>query len=494
MTEFLTYDLKVAALIAVFYMFYRLLLAKDTFHRLNRIVLLATAVASFVLPLCVITIHHRAVVPLVAAATPTAPATVVESSTPLWPIICGAVFFLGMAISLTITLTSVVQVVLLIRRSERHPQPDGTVIVVADTAIMPFSWLKWIVLNRHDYAEHNEAILAHERAHIAFRHSCDLLLIDTLTALQWFNPALWMLRADLRAIHEFEADAAVLSHGINARQYQYLLIRKAAACSGYTIANGFSHSTLKNRIHMMLKQSSNRKNMLKLIALLPIVGVALALNAREVTDMVYQPADPHSAIQSSQSAVPAVEQSNPVSSEAIAAQPQNAPKTVEVQVPDGDKTTKFSGIILDKKGKPVVGAIVIIAGTNRGTVTGPDGKFSIEAPKGSKLVVSYVGKKTANIEAKDNITTVLEDEGPDGAVNGTAVPDNSPSKESNEDPVKVAGPGKALIIVDGKEVSYDEMNKIAPSIIKSVNVLNGKSATDMYGERGAHGVVVITLK
>ncbi len=483
-----------AALIAVFYMFYRLLLAKDTFHRLNRIVLLATAVASFVLPLCVITIHHQAVVPLAPTADVSSPATVVQAPADHWGLILGLVFLVGMAVTLAFTLTSVVRVVLLIRRGERHPQSDGTVIVVADTDIMPFSWMKWIVLSRPDYAERNEAILAHERAHIAYRHSCDLLLVDTLTALQWFNPAIWMLRADLRAIHEFEADAAVLSHGINARQYQYLLIRKAAACSGYTIANGFSHSTLKNRIHMMLNQSSNRKNSFKLLALLPIVGVALALNAREVTDVVYLPAQSHRAIQSSQPSVPAVEQSTSVSTETNISQPEVAKKTVEVKTSDGDKTKKFSGIILDKKGKPVVGAIVMIAGTKRGTVTGPDGKFSIEAPKGSKLVVSYVGKKTANTVAKDNMTTVLEDEGPDAAVNGTAVPDNSPSKESDEGPVNVAGPGKALVIVDGKEVSYDEMNKIVPSNIKSVNVLKGKSATDMYGERGAHGVIVITLK
>jgi TonB family protein len=177
---------------------------------------------------------------------------------------------------------------LLIHRSEKHPQEDGTVIcVTGNTALSPFSWMHYIVMNRSDYEAHDAAILAHERGHIRLRHSWDLLFVDLLTALQWFNPAMWMLRADLRAIHEYEADGEVLSLGINARQYQYLLISKAAGIGGYSLANGISHSTLKNRINMMLHKKSNRTSLLKLFALVPIVGITLALNARTVNDYVY---------------------------------------------------------------------------------------------------------------------------------------------------------------------------------------------------------------
>jgi TonB family protein len=91
----------------------------------------------------------------------------------------------------------------------------------------------------------------------------------------------------LRAIHEYEADAAVLSQGINMRQYQYLLIQKAVSHCGYSVANGISHSTLKNRIDMMLNKKSSSASLLKLLALVPIVGAALALNAETVTDYVY---------------------------------------------------------------------------------------------------------------------------------------------------------------------------------------------------------------
>ena len=290
MSTFLTYDLKVAILVAVFYLFYRLLLSRETFHRVNRVVLLATAVASFVLPLCVITLHKTVVV---AGDTGTIglgalTAVVDEPQTPLWQTLIVALFFAGMAVTLGHTLLSVVRVWLLIRRSEHHPQPDGTVVCVTDGDVSPFSWMRYIVLSRFDYETGEASILAHERGHISQHHSLDLLLVDTLTALQWFNPAMWMLRQDLRAIHEYEADAAVLSQGINMRQYQYLLIQKAVATCGYSVANGISHSTLKNRINMMLNnKKSNRRSMFKLLALLPIVGVALALNARTVNDYVY---------------------------------------------------------------------------------------------------------------------------------------------------------------------------------------------------------------
>ena len=300
MTTFLTYDLKVAVLVAVFYMFYRLLLSRETFHCVNRAVLLATAAASFLLPLCVITLHRTVLVetgrePLAMVGGLTA-AVVEESSVPLWQTAGVALFFAGMAVTLGYTLVSVLRVWLLIRRAEHHPQADGTVVCVTDRQVSPFSWMHYIVLSHSDYEAQDASILAHERGHIRRHHSLDLLLVDTLTALQWFNPAMWMLRQDLRAIHEYEADAAVLSQGINMRQYQYLLIQKAVSHCGYSVANGISHSTLKNRIDMMLNKKSSSASLLKLLALVPIVGAALALNAETVTDYVYAEKTPQKVV------------------------------------------------------------------------------------------------------------------------------------------------------------------------------------------------------
>lgn len=290
MTGFLIYDAKVAVLIVVFYMFYRLLLSKETFHRVNRVVLLSTALLSFILPLCVITTHQTVVldaVPMVSVGNvqmEVAP----DEQPALWQYALPLLYIIGVVVVLSHTLLSVWRVLMLVRRSERIPQADGTTLCVVPDEVPPFSFCSFIVMNRNDYNIGDSAILAHERGHIRQHHSCDVLLVDLLTALQWFNPAMWMLRADLRAIHEYEADGAVLSQGINARQYQYLLITKAASIGGYSIANGISHSTLKNRITMMLQKKSPRSRFMKLLALVPIVGIALALNAETVNDYVYQ--------------------------------------------------------------------------------------------------------------------------------------------------------------------------------------------------------------
>ena len=290
MTGFLIYDAKVAVLIVVFYMFYRLLLSKETFHRVNRVVLLSTALLSFILPLCVITTHQTVVldaVPMVSVGNVQMEMATDEQPAQ-WQYVIPLLYIIGVVVVLSHTLLSVWRVLMLVRRSERIPQADGTTLCVVPDEVPPFSFCSFIVMNRNDYNTGDSAILAHERGHIRQHHSCDVLLVDLLTALQWFNPAMWMLRADLRAIHEYEADGAVLSQGINARQYQYLLITKAASIGGYSIANGISHSTLKNRITMMLHKKSPRSSFMKLLALVPIVGVALALNAETVNDYVYQ--------------------------------------------------------------------------------------------------------------------------------------------------------------------------------------------------------------
>ena len=163
MIEFLTYDLKVAVLLAVFYMFYRLMLARETFHRVNRIVLLLTAVASYVLPLCVITIHETVVMQRaahVAVGSFQVDMMNEEPATPLWQIILPILFIIGMMATLVHTLSSLFRILRIIRHSEQYPQTDGTTICVTGNAsLTPFSWMHYIVMNRSDYETSDAAIL-----------------------------------------------------------------------------------------------------------------------------------------------------------------------------------------------------------------------------------------------------------------------------------------------------------------------------------------------
>ena len=294
MPLFLTYELKVAALIAVFYIFWRLLVANETWHRLNRIVLLSTAVASFVLPLCVITIHQTVeVAPTVADTLPLptdemtipmepAPAMVsAEIEKPFnWQLPLTIIYIIGVVVVLSRMLLSLWRLHRMRAESEIHPLADGRQIAVSDKAKTPFSWWKTVFLNHQDYEDGTTALLTHELGHLRLHHSADVLLVELLTALQWFNPTMWMLRADLRTIHEYEADQQVLSHGFNDIQYLHLLIRKAASQSGYSLANGFINSTLKKRINMITKPKSSRRQWLRFAYLLPIIAVSLAMSAK----------------------------------------------------------------------------------------------------------------------------------------------------------------------------------------------------------------------
>ena len=316
MAEFLIYDLKVAVLIAVFYFCYRLLMERETMHRLNRIVLLSSILLSLVLPLCVITLHETIEVEPMRVVdrpelvitelgsisadetvTPSIEANRMESMKYLFqPSVIFAIFIIGLFCRSLYIVKSYRQLRRMIKDSEQHSLEDGVTLAVVDLPVAPFSWMHTIVLGRTDYEERNPSILAHERGHILLHHSWDIVFVEVLTALQWFNPVVWLLRRDLRTIHEYEADASVLSSGSDVSQYIQLLMRKATGTKACILANGINNSTIKKRINMMLVNKSPRRNSLKLLAMIPIVGITLALNAETVTDVVYKNDEPQKQV------------------------------------------------------------------------------------------------------------------------------------------------------------------------------------------------------
>lgn len=271
---------KTAIVLAVFYIFYRLLLSKETFHRFNRIVLLGTAALSFILPFCIITIEKAVPASEFTFAEGTVPEQ--TASDPLWQTVLCILFFVGTAAVLINTMISVGKILEIIRKCTHKKLDSGETLILTDSDTAPFSWMKYIIMSNEDHENGSGYILTHEKAHIALRHSWDILFVDIITAFQWFNPAIWMLRSDLRTLHEFEADDAVLKSGADIREYQYLLIRKAVGRSGYSVANCFNHSTLKQRISMMLNPRSSYKNTWKALYIIPIVGISLTAAAKTI--------------------------------------------------------------------------------------------------------------------------------------------------------------------------------------------------------------------
>ena len=287
MTEFLIYQGKIAVLLTVFHMFYRLLLSKDTHHRLNRIVLLGTSALSCILPACVITIRKTVFLPSRAEISEPpqsvqngGSAILPEISESAWQYTLCSILVVGALVVLIMSLVSIIRIMRIIRKGDSSKLESGETLVITDIDTVPFSWMKYIVLSREDYEGGHTQILTHEKAHISLKHSWDILFVDLITALQWFNPAMWMIKSDLRAIHEFEADDAVLRSGVNVKEYQYLLIRKAVKISDYSVANSFNHSSLKKRITMMQTNRSPHRNILKACYIIPLIAISMACSAK----------------------------------------------------------------------------------------------------------------------------------------------------------------------------------------------------------------------
>ena len=500
MTEFLIYQGKTAVILAVFYMFYRLLLSKDTFHRFNRIILLATAALSSVLPLCVITIHEVVMIPAVQStpqmfenATIGSVEGVAEVSAPIWPYVLCSIFALGAFSVLVMTIISIVKVIGIISGGEHHILESGETLVITDAEIAPFSWMKYIVLSREDYESGYTQILTHERAHIALRHSWDIIFVDMITALQWFNPAMWMLKADLRAIHEFEADDAVLRSGADIKEYQYLLIRKAVSKSGYSVANSFNHSTLKARITMMLNQKSSRKGAWKALYVLPLVGISLAATAERKVDYQYEPQGPLKA------SVVEVHDTTDAKVIKISNESQAHIPIVGVYgaIPADDqyfeKQAEKVKIILDNAGaNPSNNPIYLIDGQVQDadfdiSCLNPNfiGKVVVWTPenakkefgeKGKNGVVEITSKKPVTIDSTADGSVKVQYIGADGSVESSEVP-------------------QPLYVIDGQVMPDDyNLNSINTEDIESINVLKDGKQTEIYGERAKDGVISITLK
>lgn len=304
MLAFLSYDLKVAVLIAAFYFCYRLLMERDTLHRLNRVVLLVTLVLSLVLPLCVVTFHETQWIeplPVDDQAEPDVaelgPAVPVVPARQWWQLALTVVVVGGMVLRLAYLLRSYAMLRRMLRSGEEHRLDDGVRLVVVDQPVAPFSWMNTIVVNRQDYAERNALLLIHERNHIRLHHSRDVVFVELLTVLQWFNPVVWLLSRDLRTVHEYEADEAVLSQGADTAQYITLLMHKAMGVQACVLANGINTSETKKRVKMMIKMKSPRWSWLKCLYIVPIAALSLAVTARTVTDYKVLPSQELAQVQ-----------------------------------------------------------------------------------------------------------------------------------------------------------------------------------------------------
>lgn len=212
-----------------------------------------------------------------------------------WIALLGMFYAAGAVCTFLFFLFSTWRMFRLIRRYPRRNY-GGYKLVVCPEKVSSFSWGDFIVLSQEDYEENAGEVLLHERMHLRYRHTLDLLWMEALLVVQWFNPAAWLLMRDLRELHEFEADNGVLAYGIDATQYQLLLVKRSVGTRLYSMANGFNHSKLKKRINMMLKRRTNSWARLKLLLFVPVAAATLMAFAQpEVKETVTQMVKPECA-------------------------------------------------------------------------------------------------------------------------------------------------------------------------------------------------------
>lgn len=395
MGVFFIYILKSSVCLVLFYLFFRLLLSKETFHRFNRMALLGVLFFSLLIPCIEVTTRHQVEVQqavlsieqlLLMAELETTPANVgavQETSVISWVQIVLLVYLAGILFLACRNIYSLICLFRLVHSGKHEKLEKGVTLVVHNQEIAPFSWMKYIVISRKDLEENGREILIHEMAHIHHRHSVDLLVADICIFFQWFNPGAWLLKQELQNVHEYEADETVINEGVNAKEYQLLLIKKAVGTRLYSMANSFNHSSLKKRITMMLKKKSNPWARLKYLYVLPLAAIAVAAFARP-------------EISSELDEISAVKVNDLTA----------IMKTEEVKSPEKHpaKEIKVQGQVLEKStNAPVVGANVIIKGTTSGTITDLDGNFVISMPVGATLSVSYINMKTKELTITEKL-------------------------------------------------------------------------------------------
>ncbi|MBS6460184.1 MAG: M56 family peptidase [Alistipes sp.] len=482
MYDIIIYLLQSGACLAGFYFVYKLFLSRETLHRFNRMLLLSVIVVSAVLPLCRITVERE----LSVATTDTAievseiaSAEIVkeERSFDYETTIC-IVFLLGAAATAARLIFSIASVRRIIASGTTTTTDDGISLTIMDGDTKPFSWMRHIVLSAKDAEENGRIIIAHETAHIRLHHSWDILAVDIIGCVQWFNPALWLLRRELQSLHEYEADDAVLASGVNIKEYQMLLIKKAVGGRLLTIANCLNHSKLKNRITMMLQKPSSRWSAGKALLMLPLVGLSLGAFARTVYVL---PQEQDKVMQnSSNDQIAKVENpADTLKGKVIRIAGKTAPQTKgeirTVTITGSNAEPSETTVYIDGQ-KVDSDALKNVDSQSVASVTVLKGKSAEDAGYESK----GDNHKVIVISTKDGATTV--ENGESKTVQTTTVI----TDKSSDKTIVINGNSKyeakrlngAKLILDGKQITAEELGKVDSSQIDNI-VVNKSSGENV---------------
>lgn len=423
MGAFVVYILEWSACLLLFLLLYKMCFSGTTFHRFNRIYLLATTLLSAILPLVHIAPSQQ-MEPVAESCRTSAwvdesPLTSISFESALEATTDGLTAtekgaLVLLAVYLLYVLTQVVgwgkayaRMLWFLRGKRRHRLGRWIWLVEHDGEYGPFSWMHFIVISSHEEGFGRRASIRHELSHILLLHHLDLLLTMICVII---NPVCWLVMKEIKIVHEYEADDEVINHyRIQSRDYQRLLILRTVGAEAYALASSFNLN-IKKRIIMMKKKQSNWWRMTWIAVTLPLIGVSLMAFSKPKEAL--QEAVDHSVKVIEQPLVEMMETEDVEAVEAVetpampADQPQK--KTDEVKAgtvvkgtvcgQDGQKLQYASVVETDEIGRIVASAM-----------TDNSGNFSLKvANPQHKLRVSYVGFKSASLAIADKMNVTLE--------------------------------------------------------------------------------------
>jgi len=278
----LNYVLTANGFLLLFFACYHALLRQNTFFATNRAYLLTALGLSLLLPLVTLpaawVVTPTDVVPTVTLPTFTVGSTNTPAvSGPMSAFWLWLVYGVGVAVMLVRLGLNLRAVFYLIGTGTTEQRPGYTLVRLPemDSPVPSFSFGQYLVLNATDAQTEPDALMRHEEAHIRQRHTADVLLIEIIRAVFWYNPVLWLYKRAVQEVHEFLADRTASDAVVHAEiDYPRQLVAYALCITPTALVTPFvSVSTLKQRIVMLQKPQSNRRALLKYALVLPIAGL-----------------------------------------------------------------------------------------------------------------------------------------------------------------------------------------------------------------------------
>ncbi|MDK2969693.1 MAG: hypothetical protein PWQ53_1260 [Bacteroidota bacterium] len=474
METFLFYLLRSSLVAILLYGIFKAIFSQTTFHRANRIALDSILAVSVVFPLFRFrlipeTAHSMMDISAINGSNLSElPVSSVGQSlwqNIPWIEIIAIFYFVGLSFFLIRQLLGFMRLAAMIRTSEKEAVSHAAILCITDCKIQPFSWFRYIVVSKDDVkSNYFPVILWHELTHVERYHSVDRTIFDLFACIFWFNPFAWQLRREIQTVHEYQADEHTLESGVDIEQYQLLLIRKSAGENTFALANNFLQRDLHKRIRMMKTIHTNISRKWQYALMLP--GIAISLIALSIPAL-YAKAD---SINTSKQQIPS-ETAN------VLAHKSSEKETV---VRDTTKVTVWNNKkqkVIEELSDDAKRAIFMVDGTrtnyDKVQVIDPQEIDNVSVLKGDAATSVY------GTEAKDGVVIITTK--------------NNGHSSSTERRMGVSD-GNPLILMNGVAITKEEMDKINPHDIESVNVLKGEQATRLYGEKGKNGVVIITPK